>query len=45
MSVSNVIVQCPEGQRVEDLGVIGSDAVCLGTWFPMFLVNTHPVTV
>ena len=39
MSVSNVMVQCPEGQKVEDFGVLGSDAVLLCAWFPMFLAK------
>ena len=39
MNVSNLMVQCPKGQRVEDCGVLGSDDVLLGAWSPMFLQN------
>ena len=39
MSLSNEMVQCPERQRVEDFGVVWSDAVSLGAQFPMFFPN------
>jgi hypothetical protein len=39
VSVSNVMVQCPERQSVEDFGVLRSDSVSLGAWFFMFLPN------
>jgi len=39
MIVSKVTVQCPERQRVENFGVLRSDAVYLGAWFFMFLPN------
>jgi hypothetical protein len=38
VSVTNVMVQCPERQKVEDFGVLRSDAVYLGAWFSM----SHP---
>ena len=44
MIVSKVTVQCPERQRVENFGVLRSDAVYLGARFFMFLPNVakHP---
>jgi len=38
VSVTNVMVQCPDRQKVEDFGVLRSDAVYLGARFPM----SHP---
>ena len=39
MSMSSVMVQCPEKQMVEDFGVLRSDSVSLGAQFSTFLPN------
>ena len=39
MSVSKVMEQCTERQRVEDFGVLRSDAVSLGARLSTFLPN------
>jgi len=39
VSVSNVMVQCLEKQRVENFGVLRNDLVSLGEWFSTFLPN------
>ena len=39
MSMSKVMVQCPDKQTVDNFGVLRSDAVLLGVRFSMLLPN------